>query len=99
MYCGFKGELAYMDIDHKTPHAKRGGINLANLQLLCHPCNLLKGKRTDGEFRKLYNLGPSRGAEPPSRRRLRSYFDEITEELKAKSKARAKKRADDWGWL
>lgn len=96
MYCGFKGDLAYMDIDHKTPHARNGGTNLSNLQLLCHPCNLLKGKRTDGAFRKLYNLGPSRGAVPPSRRIPRSYFDKITEDLKAKSKALAKKKVDDW---
>jgi hypothetical protein len=102
MYCGFKDDLAHMDIDHKTPHARNGGTNLANLQLLCHPCNLLKGNRTDGEFRKLYRLGPSRGAEPPSRRIPRTYFNQITEELKAKARTKAaakKKKADDWGWF
>jgi hypothetical protein len=99
MYCGFKEDLAHMDIDHKTPHSRIGGSNLANLQLLCRPCNVLKGKRTDGEFRKLYKLGPSRGALPPSQRIPRAYFDNITKTLQAKAKTAAKKRNDGWSFF
>ena len=85
-YCGRKLDINYLHIDHKSPVSRDGGDNPGNLQLLCPPCNSRKGDLTDGEFRRVYHLTPSRKAKnPPSILIPQSYFNKI-------SKERAKRR-------
>lgn len=96
MYCGIKLDIAHMALDHKTAFANKGSDNPANFQVLCGPCNRLKAKRNDGEFRRLYKLGPSRGATPPGRAIPRSYFNDVTKELKKKAATNKKKQAPNW---
>ena len=51
-------EIRHMDIDHKTPKAKGGPDDDANLQLLCGHCNRVKGKSTMEEAKvRLKELG------------------------------------------
>ena len=42
--CQSTFEYRHFDIDHIVPQAKGGGDNKENLQLLCHHCNIIKGK-------------------------------------------------------
>jgi HNH endonuclease len=49
--CGFSLEHG-RHLDHKTPRARGGSSGLSNLQLLCPDCNIIKGDRTDREFRR-----------------------------------------------
>ena len=90
MYCGFKGEMAHFDVDHKTPVARNGKDNLGNLQMLCKPCNSRKGDLTDGEFRKKYRLPGARSLEaknPPKKRIPQSDFDTVSKQNSQKKKA------------
>lgn len=92
MYCGIELDIRYFHVDHKTPWIDEGGDNIGNLQLLCAPCNGRKSDMTDGEFRRLYKLTPSRQAKgrPPQKQIPQSYFD-------ARKKAIAKRRrAMEW---
>lgn len=106
MYCGKKDEMGRFHIDHKTPFSRNGSDRLANLQLLCGPCNTRKGDLTDGEFRKLFSLTPARQVKgPPTRAIPLKYFEAIAEEISTKkaTKRRAQRRneQDDWnifGW-
>ena len=67
MYCGRKMTIRYLHTDHKIPVIRDGSNSMSNLQLLCSPCNGRKGKMTDGEFRRQYDLTPARKAKgPPS---------------------------------
>jgi|AMFO01.1.fsa_nt_gi Restriction endonuclease len=95
MYCGIRLAIHYFHVDHKSPASRGGGDNPANLQLLCGPCNGLKGNRyTDGQFRKLYGLPPARSQSgPPAKQIPRAYFDRISKELRKKQQAR--KRCPD----
>ena len=77
MYCGRKVARDLFDVDHKTPFSRGGSDRLSNLQLLCRTCNTRKGDMSDGEFRKRYKLGASRGAKPPSKAIPMSYFDNV----------------------
>ena len=45
--CSTLREIRLMDVDHIVPQADGGGDELANLQLLCRPCNLTKGTSED----------------------------------------------------
>ena len=38
--------ISFLEIDHITPRKVGGGDNIENLQLLCRPCNSLKGSHT-----------------------------------------------------
>ena len=99
LYCGKPDDIRYFHVDHKTPFANGGREILSNKQLLCGPCNTLKGNRTDGEFRRLYKLTPARQASsPPTQVIPRSYFDAITKELKAKATGKKKREAASWWW-
>ena len=53
-YCGRLHRIGYLEIDHKWPVSRGGGNEMANLQLLCVPCNMRKGIQTDEEFRDRY---------------------------------------------
>lgn len=99
-YCGKKLELAYMDVDHKTP-VGRGSNRNSNLQMLCAPCNKRKGRSTDGQFRRRYKLPPAREATgPPSKVIPQKYFEGVSKTVAA-SKAKSNKRKDSdnrpWG--
>jgi len=96
MYCGIKLDIAHMTLDHKTAFANSGTENPANFQIFCGPCNRLKSKRNYGVFRRLYKLGPSRGAKPPTKAIPRSYFNDITKELKKKTATKKKTPAPSW---
>ncbi|MFC1963702.1 HNH endonuclease, partial [Chloroflexota bacterium] len=76
MYCGHKLNRANMDVDHKKP-LKHGGSNSpANIQLLCRPCNGIKGTMNDKPFRRQYKLDLDAKV-PPARAIPYSYFDKI----------------------
>jgi 5-methylcytosine-specific restriction endonuclease McrA len=96
-YCGNEFSIQYFHIDHKTPIARGGSPDsITNLQLICGPCNTRKGKLTDGEFRKKYELKGSRSAKaPPSRKLSQSHFEKITKEIASK---KAKKKKSDIGF-
>ena len=95
MYCGKKLEMAYFDVDHKTPFSRNGSEGIKNKQLLCRPCNTRKGDLTDGEFRRAYKLTPARQAEgPPTKVIPQKYFEEMTKERARKRRTRS--NADDW---
>ncbi len=53
-YCGWTHRIDYLEIDHKQPVSRGGGNEMANLQLLCIPCNMRKGIQNDEEFRDRY---------------------------------------------
>ena len=90
--------MPYFHIDHKTPKARGGSESMSNKQLLCSPCNTRKGDKTDGDFRRVYKLTPSREAKgPPSKVIPQSYFEEISKAVGArKAKARAAEKRNDW---
>lgn len=48
-YCGSQGPF---HIDHVIPWASGGPTEIDNLVLACVPCNLSKGARTPGEWRR-----------------------------------------------
>ncbi len=95
-YCGRKMSISYFHVDHKTPVSRDGKESIGNYQLLCAPCNGRKGDLTDGEFRRLYHLTPSRQAKtPPSKVIPQSYFIKISKEIAAK-KAKKRRTQDSW---
>ena len=97
MYCGRKIPKDLFHIDHKTPFSRGGSDRLANLQLLCPTCNTRKGDMSDGEFRRRYRLGPSRGAKPPSKIIPQVHFDAVSKQVAARN-ARIRRRQDDFGF-
>ena len=56
--CGLlRGPLSFAaSLDHRTPIARGGRHELANLAVCCERCNRLKGQLTEGEFRELLAL-------------------------------------------
>jgi len=50
-YCGHRGTSATLEVDHKTPVARGGSDDPANLTTACWECNRAKGTMTAGEFR------------------------------------------------
>ena len=66
MYCGHAPGPEYMHVDHKTPVARSGSNSLANYQLLCGPCNTLKGTKMAESFGACSSWDPL--AAPPRRR-------------------------------
>ena len=53
-YCGRTHRIRFLEVDHKWPVSRGGGDEIANLQLLCTPCNMRKGIQSDEEFRRRY---------------------------------------------
>jgi 5-methylcytosine-specific restriction endonuclease McrA len=54
-YCGVRNdehENPSYHIDHIFPVSRGGKTELANLQLLCEPCNMSKSTKAEGEFSK-----------------------------------------------
>ena len=45
-------ESEHLTFDHRTPQAKDGGHELENLQLLCGPCNSIKGDDTMEDLKR-----------------------------------------------
>ena len=52
-HCELKFEVSSLHADHVMPIARGGLTTLGNLQTLCGPCNLRKGKRLEAELIKL----------------------------------------------
>ena len=50
VYCQTDITNTKFHIDHRTPLVRGGGHIRKNLQLLCPPCNLKKGRKTHEEF-------------------------------------------------
>lgn len=77
MYCGHPLNRTNMEADHKKS-LNNGGSSTApsNIQLLCRPCNRLKGKMNDKPFRRMYGLDLD-DKRPPTRAIPYNYFDKI----------------------
>lgn len=45
-----------LQLDHRTPIARSGRHELANLAVCCSRCNSIKGQLTEGEFRAVLSL-------------------------------------------
>lgn len=74
-YCGRKVPARAFEIDHMMPAYRGGSNDKENLQVLCRPCNTLKGIHTDAEFRTRYSkLVPPEPLTPPRRRISHSEF-------------------------
>src|SRR5277367_2081911 len=59
MHCYYCNELISIltcSPDHRVPVSRNGSLNLDNLELLCKPCNIRKGKLTDTEYAELCEL-------------------------------------------
>ena len=50
--CGEKLPLRQLAVDHIKPFSKGGSDKPSNLQLLCTPCNSMKGNGTQAQFLK-----------------------------------------------
>jgi len=112
MYCATALQLtnlANVDIDHKTPVARNGSDKIGNLQLLCKPCNKLKGAYNDAEFRTIYKLGKSKN--PPKKKISQAHFKKVHSEIKyimaarkrihdaiGRKRRRGEDDYDDYGW-
>ena len=51
--CHTHFQTAFLEMDHITPRAKGGTGHAENFQLLCRPCNSLKGTKSQPEFKVL----------------------------------------------
>ena len=51
--CHIHFQTAFLEMDHITPRAKGGTDHAENFQLLCRPCNSLKGMKSQPEFKVL----------------------------------------------
>lgn len=88
-YCGRTHRWDYLEIDHKHPVSRGGGDEIANLQLLCSPCNMRKGIQSDEEFRDRYRwlLPPDSSIPVPPI--PQDDFSEETQRTRASKKVRA----------
>lgn len=50
-YCGYHGTSRTLEVDHRTPLARRGTNDPSNLVTACWRCNREKGTMTEYEFR------------------------------------------------
>ena len=72
--CGEAFALGEFHVDHVVP-LKRGGTHaVANLQLLCAPCNLMKGARSHDYLLDMLERAAEDG-QPPSSARVGAYHD------------------------
>ena len=79
VYCGYRRNAAFLQIDHMMPVYRGGSNNEDNLQVICRPCNLRKGIQTDEEFRTRYSrLVPQSRLTPPSGRISQKEFKNET---------------------
>ena len=51
--CHIHFQTSFLEMDHITPRAKGGTAHAENFQLLCRPCNSLKGTKSQAEFKAL----------------------------------------------
>ena len=51
--CHIHFQTQFLEMDHITPRAKGGTAHAENFQLLCRPCNSLKGAKSQPEFKVL----------------------------------------------
>jgi 5-methylcytosine-specific restriction endonuclease McrA len=49
--CGYCGKRELLTADHRTPLARGGGNDIANIIPACGSCNSRKGTKTEEEFR------------------------------------------------
>jgi len=48
--CAACASTVRLEVDHKTPVSRGGSCETDNLQALCKPCNVRKGRKTMAEF-------------------------------------------------
>ncbi|HKW78680.1 MAG TPA: HNH endonuclease signature motif containing protein [Candidatus Limnocylindria bacterium] len=49
--CAYRGELATLHVDHRTPLSRGGSNRIENILPACARCNLEKARMTEAEFR------------------------------------------------
>lgn len=67
-YCGIPNDEhdnSSYHVDHIFPVSRGGKTELANLQLLCEPCNLTKGAKTEDEFPEAVRAKWFKNTRPP----------------------------------
>jgi 5-methylcytosine-specific restriction endonuclease McrA len=55
-YCGDKLDPANWSLDHQTPTSRGGSFTLANLAVICEPCNRVKGVLDAQEYARLWEV-------------------------------------------
>lgn len=57
-YCGHRGNVLTLHVDHVVPTSRGGTDNPSNLVTACWSCNLEKGTRTGWEYRlwRVFNI-------------------------------------------
>lgn len=58
-YCGLKGNMFNLTVDHLMPRSRGGKTTPENLVTACFPCNQRKGNRTPEEARMPLMTNPS----------------------------------------
>lgn len=73
-YCAVEMRAKIFSVDHILPVSRGGKKNLANLQMVCSPCNRSKADLTDSEYFSLivFLSGMSEEARRSVMRRLRA---------------------------
>lgn len=92
--CGTKLPMRQLAVDHIKPFSKGGSDKPSNLQLLCTPCNSMKGDGTQGALlKRLKAKGVLKGAKATTAAKATAKKKAA---VKTATKKPKKKAADPW---